>query len=155
MVTYGRWLLTRSGRYERVDCINLINRVITVFKTKIVQGSFDVARSMRSYLLSYFNFYRFYHLSVFFIIHAAIFLNCFLCKYFRVLVCVLLAFIIDYIYGSTYKNFLLFNLKMTLEWSKCCCFLTLIFIVKSVSKNLLIQILFNSVKFRIPCLPRS
>ena len=127
--------------------INLINRVITVFKTKIVKGSFDVARSMRSYLPNYFTF--------FFIIHAAIFLYCFLCKYFRVLVCVLLAFIIDYIYGSTYKKFLLFNLKMTLEWSKCCCFLTLIFIVISVSKNLLIQILFNSVKFRIPCLPRS
>ena len=69
--------------------INLINRVITVFKTKIVKGSFDVARSTRSYLLNYFTFYHFYHLSVFFIIHAAIFLYCFLCKYFRVLVCLI------------------------------------------------------------------
>ena len=34
------------------------------------------------------------------------------------------------------QKFLLFNLKMTVERSKRRCFLTLIFIVKSVSKNL-------------------
>ena len=85
--------------------INLINRVITVFKTKIVQGSFGVARSMRSYLLNYFTFYHFFHLSVFFIIHAAIFLYCFLCKYFRVLVCLIHPKKTEYvIFGTAMKR---------------------------------------------------
>ena len=38
------------------------------------------------------------------------------------------------------QKFLLFNLKMTVERSKRRCFLTLTFLVKSVSKNLLIRI---------------
>ena len=49
-------------------------------------------------------------------------------------------FIIDCMYFKRIQNFLLFNLKMTVERSKRRCFLTLTFLVKSVSKNLLILI---------------
>ena len=49
-------------------------------------------------------------------------------------------FIIDCIFKRIQK-FLLFNLKMTVERSKRRLFVTLTFIVKSVSKNLLIRIL--------------
>ena len=44
------------------------------------------------------------------------------------------------------QKFLLFNLKMTVERSKRRCFLTLTFIVKSVSKNLLIRILKREIQ---------
>ena len=40
VVSYGRWSLTRSGRYERVDCINLLPTLICEAENPVFSAAF-------------------------------------------------------------------------------------------------------------------